>query len=317
MFDTEILVVDSYSTDGTVELAKEFPATILQLGRDWPHSPSAGRFTAVNHAKGRYLLLIDGDMELLPCFISEALAHLEADPSVVAVRGRLNNFHAIDGNMVYVNSKFATCICTRDSYVDSSNPVSIDYASGSAIFRLQSVLEAGNFHPFLKAEEEYEISQRLRAQGGKLVYLPIDSVNHYGYLSDPLKEVGRRLRRGLVGGIGQMARISFEEGYGRKNLYRFRVQILISSFFLLIIPSLLAAWAAPLVPLIWLALAITLIMIYWWKKGTLCAALAACFQNTLIGVDIFKGVFTRVPERETYPTGVTIITSMDTILESR
>src|SRR5690606_14238216 len=60
----EVIVVDSCSTDSTVEIACKYPITIIQLGCDWPHSPAAGRFTAVNHAAGQYLLLIDGDMEL-------------------------------------------------------------------------------------------------------------------------------------------------------------------------------------------------------------------------------------------------------------
>ena len=57
----EIILVDSCSTDSTVEIAKQYPIDIIQLGKDWPHSPSAGRFTGVNNTSGKYVLIIDGD----------------------------------------------------------------------------------------------------------------------------------------------------------------------------------------------------------------------------------------------------------------
>lgn len=303
----EIIVVDSFSTDGTVELAKNYPVTIVQLGRDWPHSPAAGRYMAVLYARGRYLLLIDGDMELLPGYISAALAQMEADPSVVAVRGRLHNYHSINGEPFYVNSKFATSTANRKNYIDITKPVAIEWASGSALFQLQAVREAGNFHPFLKAEEEFELAQRLRTRKGKILYIPVDAVNHYGYLPDPLAEVGRRLHSGLVGGIGQMVRLSFQEGYGWKILARFRQQLIISCFFLLLMPVFLFAGVFPLLPLIWLCLFLLLLAAYWNKKRYFRMAIAACLLNALIGLEILKGMFTPVPSRENYPSIATII----------
>ncbi|PLX86465.1 MAG: hypothetical protein C0618_08980 [Desulfuromonas sp.] len=304
--EVEVLVVDSYSTDGTVELAQKYPVTIIQLGYDWPHSPAAGRYTAVLHAKGRYLLLIDGDMELIPGFIEKALAQMEVNPEVVAVRGRLHNFHKINGDTIHVNSKFAKTTSAKERCQEDT-PELITCASGSALFRLIAIREAGNFQPFLKAEEEYEIAQRLRTRGGKLLYIPVDAVNHYGYLPDPLREVGRRLRRGLVGGVGQMIRLSFQEGYGWENFHRFRLQLVLGCFSLLFIPAVLFAWVWPPVPLIWLSLSLIFLITYWVKKRDLRSAFAACLLNVLIGIDIIRGALISVPPREAYPTTVTMI----------
>lgn len=304
--DAEIMVVDSYSTDGTVELAKKYPITIIQLGHDWPHSPAAGRYTAALHARGLYLLLIDGDMELFPGFIEKALSQFEANPALVAVRGRLHNFYKIKDKTIYVNSKFATITSTIEGYSDTKIPLPIECASGSAVFRLEAVLKAGNFQPFLKAEEEYEFAQRLRARGGEILYFPVDAVNHYGYHPDPLLEVSRRLRRGLVGGAGQVFQLARRDGYALTYLKRIRQHLLIGIFFLLSVPSLLLSWAYPSVILIWLCLFFALLSIYWWKMRNFKSALAAYLLKGLIGIDIIKGTFIRLPDKETYPTDVTI-----------
>lgn len=305
--ETEIIVVDSCSTDATIEIARKYPVTIIQLGCDWPHSPAAGRFTAVNHARGKYLLLIDGDMELLTGFLEKVLIQLESDPDLVAIRGRLNNFHKIDDKFIYVNSKFATITALKECFTDTKMPLPIESASGSAVFRLEAVRKAGNFHPFLKAEEEYEFSQRLRARGGKIIYLPIDAVNHFGYHPNPLVEVGRRLRRGLVGGAGQVFQLARRDGYALNYLRRIRQHLLIGAFSLLSVPSLLLILVYPSVIITWLFSFFVLLGIYWWKMKDFKSALAAYLVKGVIGIDIIKGTFIRLPDKETYPQDVTII----------
>ena len=83
----EVLLVDSYSSDKTVEIAKQYHINIIQLGKDWPHSPSAGRFTGVNNVIGKYILIIDGDMELQKGWVEYALKYLEENSKVAAVVG--------------------------------------------------------------------------------------------------------------------------------------------------------------------------------------------------------------------------------------
>jgi len=300
----EIIVVDSASTDDTVEKALRFPVRVIQLRPDWPLSPAAGRYFATLHARGEFLLIIDGDMELLPDFIENALKQIVADPRLAAVRGRVNNFHLVDGHFRYANSMLANGLGSPTT--DTHDPLEIDAAIGTALFRRKAVLATGNFHPFLNAEEEYELSWRLRKSGYRILYLPIDAVAHYGYEADPLKEVLRRFRHGLVGGIGQMARVAFSEGYGLRNLIRLRVYLVTALFSLCGTISLLLAFLWPLVTLGWFMAATLLFFIYLKKTGTPRASLAALLLNTLIGIDIFRGLHRRVPERNNFPQGVLI-----------
>lgn len=303
----EILVVDSFSTDETVEIARCYPVKIIQLGKDWPHSPAAGRYTAVNHAHGQYLLLIDGDMELLPDFVDEALAAMRANPNVVAVRGRLHNYHRIGTQLLYCDSKFAGEVARRDRFVDDIKPVPILSASGSALFRLQAVKNAGNFHPFLKVEEEFELCERLRNNGSEILYLPVDAVNHYGYDPDPLAEVKRRLQRGLVGGFGQMIRVAFKRGNGWYHLGRFRLQLGFALLYSTVLPAILLSYWEPKYLGFLIVVFFSVLAVYCVKKSSYRGALAACLLNGLIGFDILRGLFKNVPSPSCYPTDVSIL----------
>jgi len=40
----EIILVDSYSSDRTVEIAKQYPIRILRLQKHWPKSPAPWRY---------------------------------------------------------------------------------------------------------------------------------------------------------------------------------------------------------------------------------------------------------------------------------
>ena len=60
-FSDEILVVDSHSTDRTVEIARELGARIIQ--RDWPGYDKQRQF-AINNAKHEWVFSIDADEEI-------------------------------------------------------------------------------------------------------------------------------------------------------------------------------------------------------------------------------------------------------------
>ena len=63
---SEVWLVDSASTDCTVELAKQYPVNILRLRPDLPLTPAAGRYVGYSYSQSQYVLFLDGDMELYP-----------------------------------------------------------------------------------------------------------------------------------------------------------------------------------------------------------------------------------------------------------
>ncbi|NQU88008.1 MAG: glycosyltransferase family 2 protein, partial [Mariniphaga sp.] len=57
-FADEVLVIDSFSTDGTVEIAKELKAKVIEYKFD---NFSAQKNRAIEKASGKWILLLDAD----------------------------------------------------------------------------------------------------------------------------------------------------------------------------------------------------------------------------------------------------------------
>jgi glycosyltransferase involved in cell wall biosynthesis len=84
----EIVVVDMYSTDRTVEIAKQFGAKVfLHKGPGFNYAP---REYAVGQASGSWILVLDAD-ELIPASLSKILRHIaDEDNADVVLVPRLN-----------------------------------------------------------------------------------------------------------------------------------------------------------------------------------------------------------------------------------
>ena len=55
---TEIILVDSASTDRTVEIASAFPVTIVRIEECQELSPAAGRYLGTRQASGEYIFFL-------------------------------------------------------------------------------------------------------------------------------------------------------------------------------------------------------------------------------------------------------------------
>ncbi|MHA6246571.1 glycosyltransferase family 2 protein [Pontibacter sp. CAU 1760] len=85
----EVLLVDSYSTDHTLELARQYPVKILQRPFD---SYSAQRNWAIQQATQPWVLMLDAD-ERIPTELQEELKTLlQANPTHAAYQIRRKNY---------------------------------------------------------------------------------------------------------------------------------------------------------------------------------------------------------------------------------
>jgi ADP-heptose:LPS heptosyltransferase/glycosyltransferase involved in cell wall biosynthesis/chemotaxis methyl-accepting protein methylase/Tfp pilus assembly protein PilF len=80
---SQIVIVDTGSTDRTVEVAKQYGAEVYHF--DWCDDFSAARNAALEHATGDWVLLLDADEELSPEG-KETLQRELTDPTVIAWR---------------------------------------------------------------------------------------------------------------------------------------------------------------------------------------------------------------------------------------
>lgn len=176
----EVILVDSNSTDGTVERATDYPVTVLRIPSDELSTPGAGRHVGTRHASADRILFVDGDMVVEPDWLPPALDAV-ADPDVAAVDGWLND--------------------RSDDAVRE-----VDSVRGVALYDADALAVVGGFDPFLRSLEDVHLGFELTAAGYRLLRLPRVAASHPR--RPPVTEPVRRVRRRYADGIGQVLRKS-------------------------------------------------------------------------------------------------------------
>lgn len=176
----EVILVDSNSSDRTVEIAEEYPVTIARITDDEYVTPSAGRYVGGRLADGEYVLFVDGDVELVDGWLESALEVLQNDSNVGGVSGHL------------------------DEPPDATEPERVNRIKVVMLFRRDVLEEEGGFDPFMKGAEDYELSYRLVQRGYDLVKLPkVVAIHPEGNL---IRGQIQSVSRGYPYGNGQLIR---------------------------------------------------------------------------------------------------------------
>ena len=108
---SEILVIDSHSTDGTVELVKKlgYPL-IFQKGKGFGSAISTG----IKYAIGDVLVFITGDNSQNPKDIPKLLKKIEEGYDVVMASRYLSGAGSEDDTTLhYIGNKFFTWLCNK------------------------------------------------------------------------------------------------------------------------------------------------------------------------------------------------------------
>ena len=187
----EIVLVDSASTDRTVEIAKKYPIRILQLKHKSQFSPAAGRFIGFMHSRGKYLQFLDGDMVLDKNWFKNAVPVLENDEQVAGVVGILTQ----EFYNTYYNKKMR-------KWVESLKTGEIKCFDGANLCKRSVLLKIGSYNPYLKGHEETELSLRITKSGYKILRLPYPMSHHLGGNEKFAVFFIKKLRNNM--GLGQM-----------------------------------------------------------------------------------------------------------------
>lgn len=167
-----IVYVDSGSTDGSVEAAKQAGAHVVALDMTIPFTAARGR-NAGSHALGAiapdtdYVQFIDGDCELAEGWIAAAQDFLDAHPDVAAVCGRRREKHP--------DASVYNRLCDEEW----NTPVGeAEACGGDALMRRAAVDAAGGYRDELIAGEEPELCVRLRERGWRIFRLDAEMTRH-------------------------------------------------------------------------------------------------------------------------------------------
>jgi len=170
--DAEVILVDSCSEDGTVEIASEYPISIVQFADCSDRSCGAAVQLGFQIARGDYIYLIDGDMELCPGFLKKALFYMNERKDAAGVSGLI------------VDRDLSSSIDRRryKLYGSMTAPFCVKSLGGGGLYRKEAISSVGYFgHKCLNACEELELGIRLISSGWKLYRLPEVSVYHTGH----------------------------------------------------------------------------------------------------------------------------------------
>ncbi len=164
--------VDSGSTDGSTALAQSFGADVIELDASLPFTAARARNAGARRLgqlvpQLQAIQFIDGDCELSPAWLEDALDALAAHADVAAVAGRLRERH--------VDRSIYNQLCD----IEWDTPVGeVRSIGGIAMIRAAAFVAAGGFREDLIAGEEPELCVRLRAAGGRVLRLPHDMAWH-------------------------------------------------------------------------------------------------------------------------------------------
>jgi glycosyltransferase involved in cell wall biosynthesis len=216
-FANEWIIVDSGSTDGTVEIARAAGATVIQTS-DWPgFGPQKNR--ALDAAQGEWVLSIDADERITAESRAEILAAIARDDHVAYALPRLSSFcgYFIRHSGWYPDYIVRLFRCDKARFSDSLVHESV-LVRGGATGRLrshivhysylddESVLRKLNQYSTLGAQQAYAAGKR-SGLGDAIVHGLSAFLRSYVF------------KRGFLdGGAGLMVAISAAESSYHKYL---------------------------------------------------------------------------------------------------
>jgi GT2 family glycosyltransferase len=199
--DVEIRVVDNASSDGSAEMVfAEFPDVDL---RALPTNVgfAAGNNEGVRGARGKYLLILNPDVQVSRDALFALIAHLDSEPEVAAVGPLLMGTDGIPHLEMYRRFPSAAQIVLfwtvlfnlsmRSSWLRrrffehdlrGSSPVAVDQIPGAAMLVRSEVMRSvGEMDPdYFIWFEDVDWCFRARRAGHELVILPAVQVRHEG-----------------------------------------------------------------------------------------------------------------------------------------
>jgi GT2 family glycosyltransferase len=167
-----VVYVDSGSTDGSVERARELGAHVVELDMSMPFTAARARnegFAQLMQSRPelRYVQFVDGDCEMCPGWLQRGAAALDQLPHAAIVAGRVRERHR--------EATVYNRLCDMEW---NTQPGVVSECGGIHMVRAEVFERAGGFNPSLIAGEEPELCVRLRRAGWQIVRVDADMALH-------------------------------------------------------------------------------------------------------------------------------------------
>ncbi len=201
VFGGEVILADSYSSDQTIDIARRYPVRIVQLKHPQERCCGIGPQLGYQYARGEFLYLVDGDMQLIDGFLEQALAFMHDHPDIAGVGGRVLEMNLSSPEYQVRHDLWAQSKSGQASRLD-----------GGGLYRRSAIEAAGYFSDRnLHSYEEFDLAARLRSLGWSLWRMPVHAVSHYGHETPPYQLLLKRWRSRYLCGLGELLRASARE----------------------------------------------------------------------------------------------------------
>jgi GT2 family glycosyltransferase len=254
----------------------------------------------MHYTRGELVLHMDGDMELDPEWVDRSVSFILQHPKVAAVAGYYRNIDIRDDQIV------GEQIYHRDP---QDRILEADFVAAAPLFRRSAIEQVGGFNPYIRGEEDVELSMRLRHASYRLVRLPYLMCTHYGLAQRSVEYSLRRIRLSLWLGYGQVPRYHLRTGLLWTYLRKRRTTVAHFIGMLISLITLLLTLLFRDISFfgVWMLIVGVIVIAYWIKKRSLREALLSLLHQTLIVCSAIQGFVMTPRSPEEYPTGAEVV----------
>ena len=200
--DVEIVVADNGSTDGSLAYLRTEPVRVIELGENFGFAEGYNR--AIAQVDSDYVVLLNSDVEVMPCWLDTLLEYARTHEEVAALQPKVLSWYSQQdvlvgkaqkvrfehagaaGGMIdclgypYCYGRFLTHLEEDDGQYDTPTP--IFWASGACMFIRRDVYvkEGGLDSVFFAHQEEIDLCWRLHCRGYQIMSVPQSVVYHVG-----------------------------------------------------------------------------------------------------------------------------------------
>ena len=201
----QTLYVDSASTDQSVDVACSFGVRVARLADSDRLCAAAGRYVGTLLGRTKWILYLDGDMELTPEFARLVPGLLDQEPRDSRTVGYVGLYvNAYDDGRLRAN-----VLRQRAKHAEART------FGGALLVQREAVEAAGNWDYRVSSYEELDLHTKLRSIGKRIEFVPTTMVVHH----TSFPRTGRLLARMFwpfgnrrMAGIGELIRSRLENG---------------------------------------------------------------------------------------------------------
>lgn len=276
----EIIVADSGSNDCTIEIASNYPVTIVQLANPAEKSCGIGPQLGFQHSHGEFVLILDADMVLHVDFVKRALSRMEIDKRCAAIGGQL--FERTGTGYEYEH---------RNSQTKKLEE-KVNWLDGCGIYRRKAIESVGYFtNRNLHAYEEKELGLRLKYAGWHMYRIVEVAVDHYGHSVDTVQLLWRRWRSGYADACGESIRACFGKPYLMDMVLVHKTLVICLIFQIFFLTSILTIpWFLAPFKLLGVLLIVGMMLQVTRKKGIKNGIYSLLYTN-IFALGLARGIF--------------------------